>query len=189
MKNFFWRKKRGKNMKKKVLLVIDMQNDFLTGALANEEGQKIIGAVKARIEECKEEGYEILFTRDTHGENYMETQEGEKLPVPHCIEGSEGWQITDELLPYTDSRNVLDKPSFGSLELPRKIMTRVNDEPVEIELCGVCTDICVISNAMILKAAFPETPVKVNGNLCAGVTPESHATALEAMKMCQVEVI
>ena len=175
-------------MSRKVLVVIDMQNDFLTGALANEEGVKIIDDVKQRIDEAEKEGYTVLFTRDTHGENYMETQEGKKLPVPHCLKGTDGWQITKKLRPYADEERVLDKPAFGSLELPEWIEKKAGGVPEEIELCGVCTDICVISNAMILKGAFPEVPVRVKKSLCAGVTPESHNNALAAMEVCQVEV-
>ena len=175
-------------MSRKVLVVIDMQNDFLTGALANEEGVKIIKDVKARIEDAEKENYVVLFTRDTHGENYMNTQEGRKLPVPHCLKGTEGWQITEELLPYAEEDRILDKPAFGSPELPSWIREKAGEDIEEIELCGVCTDICVISNAMILKGAFPEVPVRVKKHLCAGVTPESHCNALAAMEMCQVEV-
>lgn len=176
---------------KKILIVIDMQKDFLTGALANEEGQKITSAVAERIEEYKQKGFPVFFTRDTHEENYMETQEGRFLPVPHCIRGTDGWQITEELRGFADEENVLDKPSFGCMNLPDWLREKLGGSgkaPEEIELCGVCTDICVISNAMILKAAFPETAVKVNGKLCAGVTPESHENALKAMTCCQVIV-
>ncbi len=174
--------------KKKVLLVVDMQNDFITGSLANAEGQQIISAVKERIEECREEGYSIFFTRDTHGKDYMETQEGKNLPVPHCLKGTEGWQIVPELLPYVEENNVLDKPSFGSLELPLWLKKEIGEDPESVEICGVCTDICVISNAMVLKAAFPEIPIMVKGSLCAGVTVESHQNALAAMGMCQIKV-
>lgn len=173
---------------KKVLIVIDMQNDFVTGALANEEAQKIIGAVAERIETCRAEGTEVFFTRDTHGQNYMDTQEGRFLPVPHCVHGSDGWQIIPELSAYAEEERILDKPAFGSLKLPEFLREKLGEEPGEIELCGVCTDICVISNAVILKAAFPEAAVTVRGNLCAGVTVESHENALAAMGACQVIV-
>ncbi len=174
--------------KEKVLVVIDMQNDFITGALANEEGQKIVGALKERIETCKKEGFSIFFTRDTHGTNYLETQEGRKLPVPHCLKGTDGWQIVPELQPYAEESRVFDKPSFSSPEIPVWIKSQIGTEPETIELCGVCTDICVISNAMVLKAAFPETPITVKADLCAGVTVESHRNALSAMGMCQINV-
>lgn len=175
--------------KKKVLLVIDMQKDFVTGALANEEAQKIIGNIKDKIESYKAAGNPVFFTRDTHSENYLETQEGKLLPVTHCIKGSDGWQIIDELAQDSDDENTLNKPSFGCLALPEWLSEKMKgQEPSEIELCGVCTDICVISNAMILKAAYPEVPVTVEGCCCAGVTPETHENALEAMKVCQILV-
>lgn len=175
--------------KEKVLVVIDMQKDFVTGALANEEAQRIIDAIKERIEEYKAQGLPVFFTRDTHGQDYMDTQEGKLLPVPHCIKGTDGWQIIDQLADEAAGENTLDKPTFGSLDLPAWISQKLGGQaPDEIELCGVCTDICVISNAMILKAAYPETTVIVDGARCAGVTPESHSTALEAMKACQILV-
>ena len=174
--------------KDKALLVIDMQVDFVTGALANEEAQKIIGRIREKIETYRQAGYPVFFTRDTHGENYMETQEGRLLPVPHCIKGSEGWQIVEELRDCAEEEDILDKPAFGCLELPKWLLDKLGQAPDEIELVGVCTDICVISNAMILKAAFPETTVKVDGSCCAGVSPQSHETALSAMKACQVAV-
>ena len=172
----------------KLLLVIDMQNDFITGALANPEAEAIIEAVAEKIQDFQNEGRPVFFTRDTHGEDYMETQEGKRLPVPHCLRGSDGWQIADRLKAYADEEDVLDKPSFGSLQLPEWIEEKLGRAPEEIELCGVCTDICVISNAVILKAAFPETIVTVEGAFCAGVTPESHGNALEAMRACQVNI-
>lgn len=172
----------------KLLLVIDMQKDFVTGALANKEAEKIIGPIAGKIEAYRENQNPVFFTRDTHGEDYMETQEGRLLPVPHCKKDTDGWQIVDQLRPYAGEENVLDKPVFGCLQLPQWIAEKLGCAPKEIELCGVCTDICVISNAMILKAAFPETVVTVDGAFCAGVTPESHQTALEAMKACQVIV-
>lgn len=171
----------------KLLLVIDMQKDFVTGALANEEAQKIIGNIQKKINAYKAAGYPVFFTRDTHGENYMQTQEGKLLPVPHCIKGTDGWQIIEELREEACDDGILDKPTFGCLELPAWLDEKLSGAAAsEIELCGVCTDICVISNAMILKAAYPETTVMVDGSCCAGVTPESHANALEAMKMCQI---
>lgn len=175
-------------MEGKVLLVIDMQNDFVTGALANEEAQKIIKGIQERIELYNDRNWPVFFTRDTHGEDYMESQEGRMLPVPHCIKGTPGWQIVDELFDHACDGNTLDKPTFGSNQLPKWIEEKLGGAPSEIELCGVCTDICVISNGMILKAAFPETRITVEGRICAGVTPESHSTALEAMKSCQIIV-
>lgn len=174
--------------KDKALLVIDMQVDFVTGALANEEAQKIIGRLQEKIEDYRSQGLPVLFTRDTHGEDYMETQEGRLLPVPHCVKGSDGWQIIEELRGGLKDDCVLDKPTFGCMELPKWLREKLGGAPSEIEMVGVCTDICVISNAMILKAAFPETVVKVDSSCCAGVSPQSHETALDAMKACQIIV-
>ena len=167
---------------KKVLIVVDMQNDFIDGALGTSEAVAIVPAVRKKIENFNGT---VIFTRDTHEENYLDTQEGKNLPVEHCIRGTDGWQITSAL-PVGDAV-VVDKPSFGSTELP-EVVAKLG-ELDEIELCGLCTDICVISNAMILKAAFPEVPMVVDHTCCAGVTPESHNNALEAMKMCQIKVI
>ena len=171
----------------KVLIVVDMQNDFIDGALGTPEAVSIVGNVKAKIEEYRKNGDRVIFTRDTHHDNYMETQEGAKLPVPHCIEGSEGWQIRAELEPEEDV--VIDKPTFGSYELVDTLREICEETPPEsIELVGLCTDICVISNAMMIKAAFLETPIIVDSSCCAGVIPASHDNALDAMEMCQIEV-
>ncbi len=171
----------------KVLIVVDMQNDFIDGALGTPEAVSIVGNVKAKIEEYRKNNDRVIFTRDTHHDNYMETQEGAKLPVPHCIEGSEGWRIRAELEPEEDV--VIDKPTFGSYELVDTLREICEETPPEsIELVGLCTDICVISNAMMIKAAFLETPIIVDSSCCAGVTPASHDNALDAMEMCQIEV-
>jgi nicotinamidase-related amidase len=161
-----------------------MQNDFITGALGSPQAQAIIPAVIAKIEGYKKNGDEILFTRDTHQDNYMETQEGKYLPVPHCIEGTHGHEIADGL--DASGCGILDKPNFGSLELAEKVAGGNYDV---VELCGLCTDICVVSNALILKAQIPETKIVVDAQCCAGVTGESHDAALLTMKMCQVDVI
>ena len=166
----------------KVLCVIDMQNDFIDGALGTKEAEAIVENVKAKIELYRKNGDTVIFTRDTHSEDYMNTQEGKNLPVPHCIKGSKGWEVSEKL--DTASDKIIDKPTFGSFELAEYISTLADVE--EIELIGLCTDICVISNAMIIKARFTETPIKVDSSCCAGVTPESHANALGAMKMCQI---
>lgn len=166
----------------KVLCVIDMQNDFIDGALGTKEAEAIVENVKAKIELYRKNGDTVIFTRDTHSEDYMNTQEGKNLPVPHCIKGSKGWEISEKL--DTASDKIIDKPTFGSFELAEYISTLADVE--EIELIGLCTDICVISNAMILKARFTETSIKVDSSCCAGVTPESHTNALGAMKMCQI---
>ena len=166
----------------KYLIVVDMQVDFITGSLGSELAVAIVPNV---VEKVRNFDGRIIFTRDTHFENYMETQEGEKLPVPHCIKDSDGWQICDELKPYAEI--TVDKVTFGSVYLPELIKSL--GEPIdEIELCGLCTDICVISNAMILKAAFPEVPVAVDASCSAGVTVESHDTAIAAMKAVQIEI-
>lgn len=166
----------------KYLIVVDMQNDFIDGALGSPEAVKIVPYVKSIIENFDGE---VLFTRDTHYDNYMETQEGKNLPVPHCIYQTEGWQIHSELetLRKTDA---IDKVTFGSKDL----VDILKDKDIEnITFVGLCTDICVISNAMLVKAFYPEIPVIVDAKGCAGVTPESHKNALEAMKMTQVKVI
>ena len=164
----------------KVLIVIDMQNDFVTGSLGSKEAQAIVPKVKAKIREYADRGDRIIFTRDTHGENYLETSEGKKLPVKHCIKGTEGWQIVSELA--TEPCEYVDKPSFGWLAWDD---FKENDE---IELVGVCTDICVVSNALILKAKYPDAAISVDASCCAGVTPEKHEAALETMKSCQLDV-
>ena len=167
----------------KILIVVDMQVDFITGSLGSESAKAIVPNVVSKI---KNFDGKVLFTRDTHGENYLNTQEGRKLPVAHCIKNTEGWQICDELKPYVTE--VIDKETFGSMDLPQTIK-KFDEEIDEIEICGLCTDICVISNAMILKAAFPEVKLTVDSSCCAGVTLESHNTALEAMKAVQIEIV
>ena len=178
--------KRKEDIKmKKLLIVVDMQNDFITGALGSKQAQAIVPYVKAKIEQYKKEGHKVLLTRDTHFENYLSTQEGKNLPVPHCIKGTDGHLIAKEL--NAEGCEVFDKLSFGSIELAKRI-TELAKGCDEIELCGLCTDICVVSNALILKAQLPETKVVVDAKACAGVTDESHKAALLTMKMCQVEV-
>ncbi|MCI8861668.1 MAG: cysteine hydrolase [Lachnospiraceae bacterium] len=173
---------------KKLLLVIDMQNDFIDGALGTKEAAAIVPNVVKHIQEF--EG-DILYTRDTHSDNYMETQEGRNLPVPHCIKGTPGWELCPDLKALRDADNspVLDKVTFGAKDLPAYLEARYPGGLECVELIGLCTDICVISNAMVLKAFFPELPVSVTASCCAGVTPESHENALNAMKMCQIAVL
>lgn len=168
----------------KLLAVIDMQNDFIDGTLGTKEAAAIVQNVAAKIEAYKAAGEAIAFTRDTHGPNYLETQEGRNLPVVHCVEGTRGWQISDRL--NTDNARIFNKPAFGSNALAEYAASLAGLE--EIELVGLCTDICVISNAFVLKAALPETKITVDSSCCAGVTPESHKNALNAMRMCQVEI-
>ena len=174
----------------KYLIVIDMQKDFVTGALGTKEAQAILPGVIARIEAAKAAGETVLYTLDTHETNYMDTAEGKKLPVPHCIKGTDGWQIIPALRSLADAAEVLDKPTFGSTALAAQLAQEHSTNPIgRITLIGLCTDICVISNAMLLKAALPEVPISVQADCCAGVTPQSHENALNAMKMCQIDVI
>jgi nicotinamidase-related amidase len=165
---------------KRTLIVIDMQNDFVTGALGTPEAQAIVPNVKKKIEEYEARGDEIIFTRDTHQSNYLETNEGKHLPVEHCIEGTHGWQIAEGL--EVPNCSYINKPTFGWTHWS-------NHGFEEIELAGLCTDICVVSNALILKAMYPEINITVDASCCAGVTPESHQAALTTMKMCQINVI
>lgn len=170
---------------KNYLIVVDMQNDFIDGALGTAEAVGIVDRVADKIRSFDGE---IIFTRDTHPEDYLELQEGRNLPVVHCVEGSEGWKIREGL---TDIRPclVVDKPTFGSAELGAILARRNAEEAIgEITLIGLCTDICVISNALLIKAFLPEVPVRVDAACCAGVTPESHRNALAAMKMCQIRI-
>lgn len=172
----------------KVLVVVDMQNDFVDGALGSAEARDIVPAVLKKIESYRSSGNKTVFTRDTHGENYLQTQEGRKLPVPHCIEGTHGWQIIDQI--DTDGCIVLDKHTFGADHLIEVLRNMEIVYGVDsVELIGLCTDICVIANAMIAKTSLPEVPVRVDAACCAGVTAESHETALDAMEMCQIEII
>lgn len=165
----------------KTLVVVDMQKDFIDGSLGTKEAVAIVPNVAKKIEEYRNAGDQIIFTRDTHQTNYLDTQEGHNLPVEHCIEGTEGWQISSELTVMPEDL-VINKVTFGHVWDKNLI------KGSEIELIGLCTDICVISNALGLKAVLPETPISVDASCCAGVTPESHMNALEAMKMCQIKV-
>lgn len=168
-------------MKKKLLIVVDMQNDFIDGSLGTKEAQAIVDKVENYV---KNFDGDVIFTLDTHNEDYLNTQEGKKLPVKHCIQHTHGWNITEKLSKYANWTVV--KPTFGSTYLTKIVG---DDDYTEIELCGLCTDICVVSNALLLKANFPEIPISVHKDLCAGVTPESHEAALTTMKMCQINII
>ena len=164
---------------KKTLIVVDMQNDFIDMALGTQEAVAIVENVRQKIGQYARRGDEIIFTRDTHGEDYLDTPEGKKLPVPHCIRGTKGWQIAPGL--YVEGCKIIDKPNFG--------WPNWKEEALEdVELVGLCTDICVVSNALIIKAAFPNASVKVDPACCAGVTPESHNAALLTMQMCQIDL-
>ena len=168
---------------RKALVVVDMQNDFIDGALGTTEAQEMLPRMVAKLTAEQAAGTVLVFTMDTHGADYLATQEGQKLPVEHCIRGTAGWQIADALQPFVRGAQIVEKPAFGATDLPALLA-----DYDEIELVGLCTDICVISNALLLKAFYPEKPISVDASCCAGVTPESHANALAAMRMCQVEV-
>ena len=172
-----------------ILIVVDMQNDFVSGALGTQEAKAVVPFVVSRVADGLDRGETVFFTRDTHEEAYLETQEGRNLPVPHCIRGTAGWEIVPQLTEYTLERTVMDKPAFGSTELGTYLAELNEKEPIEkITLIGLCTDICVIANAMLIKSFLPEVPVAVDAKCCAGVTPESHQNALAAMKVCQIMV-
>ena len=181
----------------KVLIIVDMQKDFINGALGTAEAAAIVGNVIKRIENSGNEL--ILFTQDTHQEDYLNTPEGKKLPVPHCIEGTDGWQIDEAILTAWRNNtstvripelpeNTFTKPVFGSVDLVDYLKSREADI-TEIEILGVCTDICVISNAIMIKNTMPNIKISVNAGCCAGVTPKSHDEALNIMQMCQIDII
>ena len=171
-----------------LLIVIDMQNDFISQALGTKEAQAIVPAVKEKI--LSWEG-PVIYTRDTHQENYMDTAEGKKLPVPHCIQGSIGWELDEQISECVKTEdNVFDKPSFGSVQLAEYVTNLTREQKISsVTLVGLCTDICVISNALLLKAFVPELPLAVDASCCAGVTPESHENALRSMAMCQIDIL
>lgn len=168
----------------RLLVVVDMQKDFIDGSLGTKEAQAIVPKVAERVMSGQAAGEEIVFTLDTHGEDYLETLEGRKLPVKHCLKGTDGWQLCKELAGIAGRR--FEKGTFGSLECAKYA---AEGGYGQVELIGLCTDICVISNAMLLKAAMPQTNICVRADCCAGVTPESHINALKAMEMCQIEII
>lgn len=171
-----------------VLVVVDMQNDFIDGALGTKEAQAIVANVSKRIE--KFNGL-VLYTKDTHDTDYLQTQEGKKLPVEHCIVDTKGWELHPEIEKWIERDDVVfEKPTFGSVELAEELGLMAENLNIDsVTLVGLCTDICVISNAMMLRAFLPETPIRVDAACCAGVTPESHARALESMKSCQIEIV
>lgn len=173
---------------KKILVVVDMQKDFVDGALGTAEAVRIVGNVVKKINSFDGE---IIVTYDTHFENYLNTSEGEKLPVEHCIKGTAGWNLDSDVQSALEKRKyrTVEKLTFGSVELPSVVGEITKGEEFSIELVGLCTDICVVSNALILKASYPEVPITVDSSCCAGVTPETHNSALTTMKMCQINVI
>ena len=169
----------------KFLIVIDMQNDFIDGSLGTAEAVAIVDAVKEKIRSYLPE--DVYATMDTHGPDYLETQEGRFLPVTHCVRGTEGWLIRPEIAALIPPENVYEKPTFGCVELMEDLKAYYEEEEdIELELVGLCTDICVVSNALLLKAAMPEVKISVDASCCAGVTPEKHAAALETMRSCQI---
>lgn len=178
--------KKGQVDMQNILVVVDMQNDFVDGALGSLEAAAIVPRVEQRIRSFSGR---VLYTRDTHGEDYLSTQEGRKLPVPHCIRGTRGWEL-EERIQRLCTEEPVDKPAFGSRELAEKLYEADRSEPVQsVTVIGLCTDICVISNAMILKAFLPETEIIVDAACCAGVTDASHRRALDAMKACHITIL
>lgn len=171
---------------RKLLIVIDMQNDFIDGALGTKEAEAIVDNVVAKINEYNPE--DIIATRDTHSENYMETTEGKHLPVVHCVKGTHGWQLNEKVEAALRGAKIIDKPTFGSLELVDEVKKICATDDVEIEMIGLCTDICVVSNALLFKANIPEVEVSVDPSCCAGVTPDSHNAAVTTLGMCHVNV-
>ncbi len=175
---------------RKFLIVVDMQHDFIDAALGTAEAREIVDRAETYIRKKRAEGYAVIATLDTHEDNYMETREGRKLPVPHCIRGTEGWKLHPAIEEAVQGGMLLEKPTFGSVNLPDIVAENLEDgDRLTIELLGLCTDICVVSNALLLKARFPEAEIAVKADCCAGVTPEKHRAALETMASCQIDII
>ena len=172
----------------KILIVVDMQNDFVSGSLGTKEARDIVPEV---VKKVKEFDGKIIFTKDTHKKHYLETQEGKNLPVEHCIKGTPGHDIISELeFALENSYAVFEKETFGSRKLAKFLRSLNKKKPIDsIEIIGLCTDICVVSNAMMIKGFLPEVPIIVDSKCCAGVTPKSHQSALEVMKSCQIQVV
>lgn len=172
---------------KKFLVVVDMQKDFVDGALGSREAVAIVPAVVKKIESFDGE---IFVTYDTHFENYMQTSEGKHLPVPHCIKGTDGWQLNNDVENALSGKKFtkVEKNTFGSVDLPKLIEQAADSEDFAVELIGLCTDICVVSNALLIKATFPEAPIAVDAGCCAGVTPQAHEAALATMASCQITI-
>ena len=173
---------------KRFLVAVDLQKDFVDGALGTNEAQAI---VPNAVKKIKSFDGKIFVTFDTHSENYLSTAEGKKLPVTHCVKGTDGWQLNADIQNALDGKDYIsvEKPTFGLVDLPGLIEKEANGEEFEIELIGLCTDICVVSNALLLKANFPEAPIAVDSSCCAGVTPQAHKSALDTMKSCQIDIL
>ncbi|WP_352401093.1 isochorismatase family cysteine hydrolase [Anaerotignum sp.] len=171
---------------KKILIVIDMQKDFIDGSLGTKEAQNIVNCVLDKIKQYPKEN--IIATRDTHEENYLETLEGKNLPVKHCVRGTEGWELDKRIAQALEGVRIIEKPTFGSVELAEIVYNESKNDELEVELVGLCTDICVVSNAILLKAKMPEMKISVDSACCAGVTPETHKAALKTLAMCQITV-
>ena len=183
-------------MKTSFLIVVDMQNDFITDSLGTKEAQGIVPHVVNRIQQAKEKDEKIIFTQDTHSNEYLMTHEGKNLPVPHCLKSTEGWKLHPDVWAAASGCviTMLEKPAFGSLDLLKCLSNYtgeqgVDDKDLNMELVGLCTDICVVSNALMLRSAFPEAEISVRASCCAGVTPQKHEAALEVMRSCQIHVI
>ena len=172
---------------RKILVVVDMQNDFIDGSLGTKGALAIVENVKDKIRSYRAE--DIIVTMDTHTEDYMNTQEGRNLPVVHCVRGTNGWAIREDIADLLEGAAVYEKPTFGSTQLAADLKALSEKEEIELELIGLCTDICVVSNALLLKASMPEVKISVDSACCAGVTPEKHAAALETMRSCQINVL
>lgn len=175
----------GEDAMRKILVVIDMQKDFIDGTLGTKEAQAIVGAVVDKIRQYP--AGNVYATRDTHQADYLETSEGKNLPVVHCVEGTQGWELHPDVAEALGNAVIVNKPTFGSIVLADLLQEENDKEELEIELVGLCTDICVVSNALLLKAAMPEVRISVDASCCAGVTPKSHEAALLTMKMCQIQ--
>ena len=171
---------------RKILVVVDMQNDFIDAALGTAEAVAIVDAVKEKIRSYPIDN--VIATMDTHGEDYLKTQEGKNLPVVHCVKGTDGWRIRPDVAALLDGAKIYEKPTFGSTALAADLKALSEREEIELELIGLCTDICVVSNALLLKAYMPEVKISVDAACCAGVTPALHDAALAAMASCQISV-
>lgn len=173
-----------------VLVVVDMQKDFVEGPLSTEKAAANVQAVKERVLRGKKTGETVLFLRDTHQENYLETQEGRRLPVPHTLEGTEGWELVEELAPLAEGEIVINKPTFGSVLMGEKLRELDQKEPIEtITFVGIYTDMCVLSNVLLAKAFLTEARIVVDASCCVGLSEEAHRNAIGAMKTCQIDVI